>query len=323
MGSFGMVGQRLLMSISCFGNYIPPHLLRTFAHQEFVQLHLGYSCLDTIKHDRSSVLSKNRESEADVLILAFSQVPVYQSEISPAEHRGQLACIEFTGNIIMAAALSSVGYFLYLDKSYTPVAVVVSVITFNAAFGFSWGPIPWLYPPEILPLAFRVKGVSISTSTNWLFNYIVRSPPSVTMLIVGSSRFTFFQVGEATPILQEAIRWKLYPMHAGFCLCSFVVVYFAYPETMGIPLEEMDLLFGDSSHHDLETASLIRASARSGATDPPSLHKRASQSRPKPPSPSLGATVKGWFGARPPISKNPSSSTNYQSVETSGLTEDE
>ena len=27
-------------------------------------------------------------------------VPVYQSEISPAENRGQLACIEFTGNIV-------------------------------------------------------------------------------------------------------------------------------------------------------------------------------------------------------------------------------
>ena len=43
----------------------------------------------------------------------------------------------------MAAALSSVGYFLYLDKSYTPVAVVTCVILFNAAFGFSWGPLPW------------------------------------------------------------------------------------------------------------------------------------------------------------------------------------
>jgi hypothetical protein len=49
----------------------------------------------------------------------------------------------------MAAALSSVGYFLYLDKVYTPTAVVVSVIIFNAAFGYSWGPIPWLYPPEV------------------------------------------------------------------------------------------------------------------------------------------------------------------------------
>lgn len=47
------------------------------------------------------------------------------------------------------------------------------------------------------------------------------------------------QVGEATPILQEAIRWRLYTMHAGFCLISFVCVYFLYPETMGVPLEEM------------------------------------------------------------------------------------
>jgi len=29
----------------------------------------------------------------------------------------------------------------------------------------SWGPIPWLYPPEIMPLPFRAKGVSLSTAT--------------------------------------------------------------------------------------------------------------------------------------------------------------
>jgi hypothetical protein len=29
----------------------------------------------------------------------------------------------------MAAALSSVGYFLYLDASYTPVAVVTGVVS--------------------------------------------------------------------------------------------------------------------------------------------------------------------------------------------------
>lgn len=27
-------------------------------------------------------------------------VPVYQSEISPADHRGKLACMEFTGRIL-------------------------------------------------------------------------------------------------------------------------------------------------------------------------------------------------------------------------------
>ncbi|GAA6059113.1 hypothetical protein JCM10212_003860 [Sporobolomyces blumeae] len=132
--------------------------------------------------------------------------------------------ILLTGATAMAIALTLTGFFLYLDQSYTPVAVVTSVIVYNAAFGYSWGPVPWLYPPEILPNAFRVKGVSLSTASNWAFNFLV---------------------GEATPILQEAIRWRLYPMHAGFCVLSFIMVYFLYPETAGVPLEEMDELFGD------------------------------------------------------------------------------
>lgn len=38
---------------------------------------------------------------------------------------------------------------MYIDVPQTPQAVVVCVIVFNAAFGYSWGPIPWLYPPEV------------------------------------------------------------------------------------------------------------------------------------------------------------------------------
>lgn len=38
-------------------------------------------------------------------------VPVYQSEISPPHNRGQLACIEFTGNIVGYATSVWVDYF--------------------------------------------------------------------------------------------------------------------------------------------------------------------------------------------------------------------
>lgn len=38
-------------------------------------------------------------------------VPTYQSEISPAENRGKLACIEFTGNIIGYASSVWIDYF--------------------------------------------------------------------------------------------------------------------------------------------------------------------------------------------------------------------
>ncbi|KAL0951343.1 hypothetical protein HGRIS_008047 [Hohenbuehelia grisea] len=113
--------------------------------------------------------------------------------------------ILLSGAVIMAAALVATGWFMYLDIKQTPKAVVMCVIIYNAAFGYSWGPLPWLYPPEIMPLAFRAKGVSLSTATNWAFNFLV---------------------GEVTPILQEVIKWRLYPMHGFFCVCSFVLVYF-------------------------------------------------------------------------------------------------
>jgi len=113
-----------------------------------------------------------------------------------------------------------------------------------------------------MPLSVRAKGVSLSTATNWVFNWIV---------------------GEVTPYLQEHIEWRLYYMHATFCVCSCVlgeylrsgkckmkmlmqrmkcisvcslssccwllneVGYLVYPETKGVPLEEMDAVFGEGA----------------------------------------------------------------------------
>ena len=128
----------------------------------------------------------------------------------------------------MAISLTMISYFIYLDIAWTPQLVVLFVIIYNAFFGYSWGstlnriadlgPIPWLYPPEIMPLSIRAKGASLSTATNWAFNWLV---------------------GEITPVLQEVIQWRLYLMHAFFCTVSVVVVYFVYPETKGVGLEDM------------------------------------------------------------------------------------
>lgn len=160
--------------------------------------------------------------------------------------------ILLSGAIAMALALSAISYFLFLDIGATPTLVVVFVMIYNAAFGYSWGPIPWLYPPEILPLSIRSKGASLSTATNWAFNFLV---------------------GELTPVLQDAIAWRLYLVHAFFCVTSFVVVYFIYPETAGIRLEDMDILFGDATtamptpQTRAETGSLMGLGSPSGSVD--------------------------------------------------------
>ena len=44
-------------------------------------------------------------------------VPVYQSEISEADNRGKLACIEFTGNIVGYATSVWVDYFCSFFES--------------------------------------------------------------------------------------------------------------------------------------------------------------------------------------------------------------
>ena len=110
--------------------------------------------------------------------------------------------ILLSGALMMLVSLSAISYFIFLQASWTPNMVVIFVMIYNAAFGYSWGPIPWLYPPEILPLSIRAKGASLSTATNWAFNWLV---------------------GEMTPILQEHIQWRLYLIHAFFCAVSFVI----------------------------------------------------------------------------------------------------
>ncbi|KAK0389781.1 hypothetical protein NLU13_3354 [Sarocladium strictum] len=193
-----------------------------------------------------------------VLMTGFNGITYFLSTIPPwyLVDRWGRRMILLTGAIAMAISLSLISYFLFLDVKWTPNLVVLFVMIYNAAFGYSWGPIPWLYPPEILPLSIRSKGASLSTATNWAFNWLV---------------------GMMTPVLQEWIQWRLYLLHAFFCCASFVIVYFIYPETCGVRLEEMDSIFGDASTvmgtpslRD-EAGSLMRAgspvgSARGGSS---------------------------------------------------------
>jgi len=134
--------------------------------------------------------------------------------------------ILLSGAIVMGVALTAVSYALYVNTEKTRHLVVILVFIFNAGFGYSWGPLPWLLPSEISPLSIRAKIASLATASNWAFNWLV---------------------GEMTPILQELITWRLYLIHSTSCFISFFVVYTIFPETAGVSLEDMDSIFDDRS----------------------------------------------------------------------------
>jgi len=109
-------------------------------------------------------------------------------------------------------------------------SVIVFIYVFVAGFAFSWGPIAWIYPAEIFPMRVRSKGTSLTTASNWAFNYIVSL---------------------VSPILMDKITWGLYIIFAGFCVIMATAVYFCYPETRGYSLEDIDAIFaeGVSARH--------------------------------------------------------------------------
>ncbi|CAG8532396.1 4293_t:CDS:10 [Cetraspora pellucida] len=113
---------------------------------------------------------------------------------------------------------------LHLDSTASSYSVIVFIYLFVASFAYSWGPCGWIYPAEIFPLRIRGKALSLTTASNWLFNFVI---------------------GQVSPILLDSITWGTYIIFGVFGLTMAVSVFIFFPETKGKTLEEMDNIFGD------------------------------------------------------------------------------
>jgi Sugar (and other) transporter len=54
---------------------------------------------------------------------------------------------------------------------------------------------------------------------------------------------------QVTPIAIQAISWKFFLIFIFTDAIFIIVVYFQFPETANVPLEEVAALFGDKVHH--------------------------------------------------------------------------
>jgi sugar porter (SP) family MFS transporter len=101
-------------------------------------------------------------------------------------------------------------------------AVIACTYLFVASYAPTWGPVSWIYPPELFPLHLRGKAVAVTTSSNWIFNFAL----------------SYF-----VPPAFENIKWKVYLLFGVFCAAMTVHVYFFFPETAGKTLEDVDGMF--------------------------------------------------------------------------------
>lgn len=112
----------------------------------------------------------------------------------------------------------------YLVQGPASKAVIACSYLFVASFAPTWGPVSWIYPPELYPLRVRGKAVALATSANWAFN---------------------FALGYFVPPAFVNIQWRTYIIFGVFCLAMFIHVFFMFPETAGKTLEEVEDLFTD------------------------------------------------------------------------------
>jgi MFS family permease len=102
------------------------------------------------------------------------------------------------------------------------IGVVVMVFVFYAFYNFAMNPLPIAYLLEILPYTLRTKGLTVFNLAQYcsgIFN------------------------GFVNPVALEALHWKYYIVFVCALTLWLGIIYFTFPETRGLTLEEVSQVF--------------------------------------------------------------------------------
>ena len=121
------------------------------------------------------------------------------------------------GSAGMSMALSAMA-FLFFTMQHQRYLVWLLVL-YIAFFAFSQGTVIWVYISEIFPTGLRARGQSLGSSSHWLMNALI------------SGIF---------PVFANASGGLPFAIFAGMTVLQFFLVLLTYPETKGMPLEQVD-----------------------------------------------------------------------------------
>ncbi|KAH7323435.1 major facilitator superfamily domain-containing protein [Rhizoctonia solani] len=103
------------------------------------------------------------------------------------------------------------------------IAMMAIIYLYVIVYSFGMGPLPWVYSSEIYPLRIRELGQMWFTALTWACN---------------------FATSRVTPILFVKLGWKTWMLFATLNLGGGILCYIICPETKGLSMEELDILFG-------------------------------------------------------------------------------
>ncbi|KZT59577.1 general substrate transporter [Calocera cornea HHB12733] len=125
------------------------------------------------------------------------------------------------------AVLAAVLHYTEESRSYGIVGASM-LFFFFATFSIGWLAPSWLYPSEITPLAIRASAAALGSASNWIFNFVVVEITPSGIANIGPNYYIIYAITNAICV----------PM-----------LYFLYPETANLSLEEVDSLFVGGKVH--------------------------------------------------------------------------
>ncbi|CAN6183690.1 unnamed protein product [Urochloa humidicola] len=133
----------------------------------------------------------------------------------------QMTIAQFVLGTLIAIKFGTSGV-AEISRSYA-IGVVLCICVFVSAFAWSWGPLGWLVPSEIFPLEIRPAAQSVVVVFNMIFTFAIAQ---VFLMLLCRLKFGLFYFFGAWEIVMTAF------------------VFFFLPETKGMPIEEMDKIWG-------------------------------------------------------------------------------
>lgn len=145
------------------------------------------------------------------------------------------------GGIIMTLSMGTAAILAYIInenpddiEGNKPLgyALVAAVCVYAIGFG-PWGAVPWVYPSEIFPMDVKEKAMSTSVTSQWAANFLIAFLVVWQVNVIGAwGTLAFYSV-----------------------CCGLVVVYVALcvPEIKGVPIEDMESIFGARTQRLLES----------------------------------------------------------------------
>ena len=159
-------------------------------------------------------------SDLQAVIIGFTNLVAVLLAMSLIDRIGRKTLL-LIGSVGCALCMAGVATIFFTHQGLkTLVWFLVAYIGF---FSFSQGAVIWVYISEIFPTPVRAKGQALGSSSHWIMNAIICGLFPVVAKSSGAYPFAFFA-------LMMALQ--------------YFVVYFFYPETKGMTLEEMEHRLG-------------------------------------------------------------------------------